>query len=570
MNKPVLFLVTIASVITGLTSALLVTPPPHCLKVRHHHHQTQRLGRFSRSYSTSVDAVAAAGDAAGADGVMRSMEKEKETVGIANVNVNVNNVDTERVVPVHARLPPGQAENELFQCDDTVAFWRDFQRDGFFTAQENMQGIAKVASSFASLGPNGLNYWLRHVARTGYFATNAILGTVGFELHEALVGKNSNNEEDDRPPLVPRNEKVATRLLLEAALSYQQDYDRIVQQNMYKVPWDMMTTTDNNNGGKGKQKRHRQSSPIHVATQSARFVQEAIGTLGRRKRATPNDKQVWIFGDETTSTNQNDENSIYPDYYRTAFHYQTDGWMSTRSAQVYETSTESLFLGRQDAMQRTALPALMRAARDFSTRQKILQKKRPMRVLEVACGTGRFLTFVQDNLPPDTEYTAVDLSPYYLEAARENDAYYRKFTTDDAKNKNNVVKKPTTFLQARAEDLRQLKDESFDAVVCMYLFHELPTDIRQEVAAEMARVVVPGGTVVLTDSVQQGDRPILDAALPNFQHMNEPHYISYMQDNLPAHFQRAGLECSTKYSCSTTKSLSFTKPIKYSHDKVMV
>jgi ubiquinone/menaquinone biosynthesis C-methylase UbiE len=399
------------------------------------------------------------------------------------------------------------------------------------------------------------------VARTGYFAINAILGTVGFELHEALVGKNSNNEEDDRPPLVPRNEKVATRLLLEAALSYQQDYDRIVQQNMYKVPWDMMTTTDNNNGGKGKQKRHRQSSPIHVATQSARFVQEAIGTLGRRKRATPNDKQVWIFGDETTSTNQNDENSIYPDYYRTAFHYQTDGWMSTRSAQVYETSTESLFLGRQDAMQRTALPALMRAARDFSTRQKILQKKRPMRVLEVACGTGRFLTFVRDNLPPDTEYTAVDLSPYYLEAARENDVYYRKFTTDDAKNKNNVVKKPTTFLQARAEDLRQLKDESFDAVVCMYLFHELPTDIRQEVAAEMARVVVPGGTVVLTDSVQQGDRPILDAALPNFQHMNEPHYISYMQDNLPAHFQRAGLECSTKYSCSTTKSLSFTKPV---------
>eukprot|EP00978_Attheya_sp_CCMP212_P035220 scaffold151780_cov39-Attheya_sp.AAC.1 len=331
-----------------------------------------------------------------------------------------------------------------------------------------MQEIAKVAYSFASLGPNGLHYWLRHVARTGYFTTNAILGTVGFELHEALMGtKNSNNnEEDDRPPLVPRDEKVATRLLLEAALSYQQDYDRIVPQNMYKAPWDMMTTTTTGDGGKGKQKRHRQSSPIHVATQSARFVQEAIGTLGRRKRATPNDKQVWIFGEPetTTSTRPQDtnhkkknENSIYPDYYRTAFHYQTDGWMSTRSAQVYETSTESLFLGRQDAMQRTALPALMRASREFSTRQKILQKRRPMRVLEVACGTGRFLTFVRDNLPPDTEYTAVDLSPYYLEAARENDAYWRTFTTDDAKNNkngNDVVKKPATFLQARAEDLQ--------------------------------------------------------------------------------------------------------------------
>jgi 2-polyprenyl-3-methyl-5-hydroxy-6-metoxy-1,4-benzoquinol methylase len=314
------------------------------------------------------------------------------------------------------------------------------------------------------------------VGRTGYFATNAILGTVGFELHEALVvGKNEN--EPDRPPLIPRNGKVATRLLLEAALSYQQDYARIAQA-MYKAPWDMMmdSSNSNKNGSRSmkQRQRHRQSSPIHVATQSARFVQEAIGTLGRRKRATPNDKQVWMFesDEHDTKDNTNDESSsIYPEYYRTAFHYQTDGWMSTRSAQVYETSTESLFLGRQDAMQRTALPALMRAARDFSKRTPLLleQSRRPMRVLEVACGTGRFLTFVRDNLPPDTEYTAVDLSPYYLEAARENDAYWRTFTKKETVGtKSN---KPATFLQARAEDLRPLKDESFDAVVCLYLFH---------------------------------------------------------------------------------------------------
>ena len=37
------------------------------------------------------------------------------------------------------------------------------------------------------------------------------------------------------------------------------------------------------------------------------------------------------------------------------FHYQTDGWLSADSADVYETSTETLFLGRQDAMQRATL-----------------------------------------------------------------------------------------------------------------------------------------------------------------------------------------------------------------------
>ena len=49
---------------------------------------------------------------------------------------------------------------------------------------------------------------------------------------------------------------------------------------------------------------------------------------------------------------------------------------------------------------------------------------RAPRVLEVACGTGRFATFIRDN-HPNAEITLVDLSPFYLEAARENDQYWR-------------------------------------------------------------------------------------------------------------------------------------------------
>ena len=39
---------------------------------------------------------------------------------------------------------------------------------------------------------------------------------------------------------------------------------------------------------------------------------------------------------------------------------------------------------------------------------------------------------------------------------------------------------------------------------CVYLFHELPPEARRAAAAEMARVLKPGGIVVLTDSVQVG------------------------------------------------------------------
>lgn len=71
---------------------------------------------------------------------------------------------------------------------------------------------------------------------------------------------------------------------------------------------------------------------------------------------------------------------------------QTDGWLSEKSASVYETSTETLFIGRQDAMQRTAMVPLA----DF-------MRGRPAdgqgtKVLEVACGTGRFGTFLKVRL----------------------------------------------------------------------------------------------------------------------------------------------------------------------------
>jgi SAM-dependent methyltransferase len=39
-------------------------------------------------------------------------------------------------------------------------------------------------------------------------------------------------------------------------------------------------------------------------------------------------------------------------------------------------------------------------------------------------------------------------------------------------------------------------------VTCVYLFHELPADVRRAVAAEMLRVLRPGGLLVLVDSIQ--------------------------------------------------------------------
>lgn len=429
---------------------------------------------------------------------------------------------------------PGMAENAKFQCEDSVEFWSSFQREGFSTAQENLQELGNIGTRFAQMGPEALSYWLRHAGRSGYFGANALLGNAGFMLHERLV----NNKETTFTGALPFNmdSAVASRLFLEAALCYEQDYAKI-EDGEYREPWDM-------------QLGHRQSSPVNVATQTSRFISEAIGTLGRRTRGEQKDRDTWIT-DPASPT-------LYPEYYRTAFHYQTDGWMSQKSADVYEASTETLFLGRQDSMQRTSLPALVAQSK------KLAGDERPMKVLEVAAGTGRFMTFARDNLPLDTEYTAVDLSPYYLDAARENDKYWRK-TRREEENRNggNMGRddiKPARLIQAQAEDL-PFEDESFDAVVCVYLYHELPRDVRAKVSAEMARVLKQDGTLVFTDSIQLGDRPALDEGLVRFEGMNEPYYMDYCADDLTAHFEKVGLEPLTKTVRSTTKMLSFWKPV---------
>jgi ubiquinone/menaquinone biosynthesis C-methylase UbiE len=63
--------------------------------------------------------------------------------------------------------------------------------------------------------------------------------------------------------------------------------------------------------------------------------------------------------------------------------------------------------------------ALVPYARWTSDKQKKQHQEQPDKVLEVACGTGRFSTFVRD-AHPEIDMTVSDLSPFYLEAAREN------------------------------------------------------------------------------------------------------------------------------------------------------
>ena len=105
----------------------------------------------------------------------------------------------------------------------------------------------------------------------------------------------------------------------------------------------------------------------------------------------------------------------YPLYYLQNFHYQSDGWLSARSAEIYDYQVESLFLGMADAMRRQVIPHFADHIRSLKREGR---SEQDIKVLDVATGTGRFASFLMQNFP-GLSMDVLDLSSFYLAEAKK-------------------------------------------------------------------------------------------------------------------------------------------------------
>jgi len=164
---------------------------------------------------------------------------------------------------------------------------------------------------------------------------------------------------------------------------------------------------------------------------------------------------------------QSDPATRYPAWYLHRWHFLPEGYLSRRSAAGYDRGIRQLYNAGVEQELIKKLTHRIAAAR-------------PPSVIELGCGPGRLLTALADSRVA-RRIVGVDLSPYLLERAQ-----HRLGPCD------------VTLMHADATETPE-PDGAFDAAVAAHYIGHLPESLRPRAVQELARLVRPGGQVVVAD-----------------------------------------------------------------------
>jgi ubiquinone/menaquinone biosynthesis C-methylase UbiE len=318
-----------------------------------------------------------------------------------------------------------------------------------------------------------------------------------------LAEQMQRQEGGSAPPKQRSDPRLDARIEADRSALFEQDLAN-VEAGIYPLPAD------------------HDGSFLTLLDRSRLFFRDLPAIAERRKRNATHE----VLSEKTRGRR--------PDYYLQNFHFQSGGWLTEDSADRYDTQVEVLFKGTANAMRRQALVPLAQA---FAGRDQ-----RKLRLIDIGCGTGRFLDFVKQAWPR-LPSLGLDLSDAYIAHARR---HLRR-------------RARINFVVANAEAI-PAPDKCCDAVTSIFMMHELPPDVRRTVISEAARVLKVGGRLVMVDSVQRGDESVYDAMLESFpQRYHEPYFESYIGEDFPAIARGFGLAHRGDTKAFVSKVMVFDK-----------
>jgi SAM-dependent methyltransferase len=188
-------------------------------------------------------------------------------------------------------------------------------------------------------------------------------------------------------------------------------------------------------------------------------------------------------------------------------------------AGMYERSVREEFTRQSETFARAGA---LKAAETLGALIELVPPDPEARWLEVACGpamVGRALAAKVGSVH------GVDLTPAMIEKAREE---------ADQEGLANVE-----FSLGDATAL-EFEDASFDGAITRFSLHHIPVPLR--VVEEMARVVRPGGWVVISDHARDAD-PAVSTWVEEIERLRDPsHWACLTPERLRAIGAAAGLE----------------------------
>lgn len=162
-----------------------------------------------------------------------------------------------------------------------------------------------------------------------------------------------------------------------------------------------------------------------------------------------------------------DPSTHYPGWYLRRWHFLPEGYLSRRGAAGYEWLIRNLY---NTGVERALISKVVRRVR----------AARPAAVVEFGCGPGRLVEALSEQSGA-RDVLGLDLSPYLLERA------HARLRLPNAR----VVHADGLSVPAAAA--------SFDVAIAAHYVGHLPSELRPAAVTEMARVVRPGGRVIIAD-----------------------------------------------------------------------